>query len=186
MLLSIPLFYHKTPFNARSSLFTNFEKGGIINARIYKGEFMVVIKFYEEVDPSLLKYSVIVAKHEGKTVLCKHKERDTYELPGGHIEQGENSESAAFRELFEETSITRKDIKLHRLMDFSYPFDDCYVEVYAGRLNKDVQVSGDENDLYWSTLECDFFDMSKYAGEGNIGHILVHINYNKDVILKIQ
>ena len=128
-------------------------------------------------------------KNADRILMCVRK-KDPYKglsnLVGGKIEKDEESEMAAYRELFEETSITRKDIKLHRLMDFSYPFDDCYVEVYAGRLNKDVQVSGDENDLYWSTLECDFFDMSKYAGEGNIGHILVHINYNKDVILKIE
>lgn len=126
-------------------------------------------------------------KNADRILMCVRK-KDPYKglsnLVGGKIEKDEESETAAYRELFEETSITRKDIKLHRLMDFSYPFDDCYVEVYAGRLNKDVQVSGDENDLYWSTLECDFFDMSKYAGEGNIGHILVHINYNKDVIFK--
>lgn len=128
-------------------------------------------------------------KSADRILMCVRK-KDPYKglsnLVGGKIEKGEESEAAAYRELFEETSITYEDIKLHRLMDFSYPFDDCYVEVYAGRLNKDVQVSGDENDLYWSTLECDFFDMSKYAGEGNIGHILVHIDYNKDIILKIE
>ena len=126
-------------------------------------------------------------KSADRILMCVRK-KDPYKglsnLVGGKIEKGEESEAAAYRELFEETSITYEDIKLHRLMDFSYPFDDCYVEVYAGRLNKDVQVSGDETDLYWSTLECDFFDMSKYAGEGNIGHILVHIDYNKDIILK--
>lgn len=106
-------------------------------------------------------------------------------LVGGKIEKGEDSLSAAYRELAEETSITKEDIILTRLMDFTYPFDDCYVEVYAGRLNKDVKVSGDENDLYWSTLDCDFFDPGKYAGEGNIGHILMHIGYNKDKVLKI-
>ncbi|MBR6534118.1 MAG: NUDIX domain-containing protein, partial [Clostridia bacterium] len=103
-------------------------------------------------------------KNADRILMCVRK-KDPYKglsnLVGGKIEKDEESEMAAYRELFEETSITRKDIKLHRLMDFSYPFDDCYVEVYAGRLNKDVQVSGDENDLYWSTLECDFFDMSK-------------------------
>ncbi len=106
-------------------------------------------------------------------------------LVGGKIEKGEDSLSAAYRELFEETSITKEDIILTRLMDFTYPFDDCYVEVYAGRLNKTVDVSGDENYLYWSTLDCDFFDPEKYAGEGNIGHILMHIGYNKDKVLKI-
>lgn len=106
-------------------------------------------------------------------------------LVGGKIEKGEESLSAAYRELAEETSIIKEDIILTRLMDFTYPFDDCYVEVYAGRLNKSVEVCGDENDLYWSTLDCNFFDAGKYAGEGNIGHILMHIEYNKDKVLKI-
>ena len=106
-------------------------------------------------------------------------------LVGGKIEKGEESLSAAYRELAEETSITKEDIILTRLMDFTYPFDDCYVEVYAGRLNKSVEVCGDENDLYWSTLDCNFFDAGKYSGEGNIGHILMHIEYNKDKVLKI-
>ncbi len=123
-----------------------------------------------------------------RLLMCVRK-KDPYlglsNLVGGKIENGEDSEKAAYRELYEETSITKDDIRLTRLMDFTYPFDNCYVEVYAGRLNKDIDVKGDENELYWSTLDCDFFDMKKYAGEGNIGHILVHIEYNKDKILKI-
>ncbi|MBQ9080196.1 MAG: NUDIX domain-containing protein [Clostridia bacterium] len=61
------------------------------------------IEFYDCVDPALLRFSVIVARSEGKLVLCKHRERDTYEVPGGHIEQGESAEEAARRELYEET-----------------------------------------------------------------------------------
>lgn len=36
-------------------------------------------------------------------MFCKHKERDTYEVPGGHREPGETIEEAARRELYEET-----------------------------------------------------------------------------------
>lgn len=43
---------------------------------------MVEVKFYETVDDSLLKFAVIAAKHKGKWVFCKHKDRDTYECPG--------------------------------------------------------------------------------------------------------
>lgn len=42
------------------------------------------VKFYENIDDSLLKFAVIVSKSGGKWVFCKHKERDTYEIPGGH------------------------------------------------------------------------------------------------------
>ena len=70
-------------------------------------------------------------------------------------------------------------------MDFSYPLDDCYVEVYAGRLNKYVEVQGDENDLYWSDFNHNFFDSSQYAGYGNIGHIMELIWLYKDKQLKL-
>ena len=61
------------------------------------------VKFYDTVEDKLLKFAVIVAKSNGKWVLCKHKERDTYECPGGHREAGENIDDTAKRELYEET-----------------------------------------------------------------------------------
>ena len=62
-----------------------------------------IIKFYETADDSLLKFAVIVAQSNGKWVFCKHKERDTYECPGGHRESGEVIDDTAKRELYEET-----------------------------------------------------------------------------------
>ena len=62
-----------------------------------------IVKFYDTADDSLLKFAVIVAKLNGKWVFCKHKERSTYECPGGHREAGENIDDTAKRELYEET-----------------------------------------------------------------------------------
>lgn len=45
---------------------------------------MVEVNFYDNVDDELLKFAVIIAKTNGKWVFCKHKERETYEVPGGH------------------------------------------------------------------------------------------------------
>lgn len=42
------------------------------------------VNFYEEIEDSLLKFAVIVAKSAGKWVFCKHKDRNTLEIPGGH------------------------------------------------------------------------------------------------------
>ena len=62
------------------------------------------VNFYDKVDDNLLKFAVIISKSKGKWVVCKHKERDTYELPGGHRENGERIDDTAKRELMEETS----------------------------------------------------------------------------------
>lgn len=133
-------------------------------------------------------YNVLMVYNKGmdKLLMCKRL-KDPYKglsnLVGGKIEIGETGIEAAYRELLEETNISKDDISLHHLMDFTYHLQDCYVEVYVGRLKREIPVSGDENILYWSDLDKNFFDMSLYAGEGNIGHMIEHVNYVKDKIL---
>ena len=69
------------------------------------------VKFYDTVDDKLLKFAVIISQSIGKWVFCKHKERDTYEMPGGHREEGESILETASRELQEETGAVKFDIK---------------------------------------------------------------------------
>lgn len=64
---------------------------------------MTKVQFYDSVDDDLLRFAVIIARAEGKLVFCKHRERDTYEIPGGHREEGEEILDTARRELQEET-----------------------------------------------------------------------------------
>jgi 8-oxo-dGTP diphosphatase len=130
-------------------------------------------------------YNVIMVynRDEDQLLLCKRL-KDPYKglsnLVGGKIEAGEAGLEAAYRELEEETGITRNDIELRHVMDFTYYYQPCYVEVYAGRLKHDVSVSGEENELYWSDLNRNFFDMSLFAGEGNIGHMLEQVKLYRD------
>ena len=135
-------------------------------------------------------YNVIVVFNQqmDKMLMCRRKKEPYKNLSnfvGGKIEDNENGFDAAYRELFEETSIKSNDISLTHLVDFSYPLDNCYVEVYVGKLNKYVKVQGDENDLYWSELNHNFFDSSQYAGYGNIGHIMELIWLYKDKQFKL-
>jgi 8-oxo-dGTP diphosphatase len=69
------------------------------------------VKFYDNVDDDLLKFAVIISKSMGKWVFCKHKKRNTYEIPGGHREKGETIFETAKRELVEETGAIDFDIK---------------------------------------------------------------------------
>lgn len=72
---------------------------------------MTEVNFYDEVDDSLLEFTVIISKSNGKWVFCKHKERYTFEVPGGHRETGEKIEDTAVRELKEETGAVDFNIK---------------------------------------------------------------------------
>lgn len=64
---------------------------------------MLEVNFYEYIPDELLKFAVIIARTKGKWIFCKHMDRETYEIPGGHREKGESIEAAAERELREET-----------------------------------------------------------------------------------
>ncbi|PKR77356.1 NUDIX hydrolase [Halalkalibacillus sediminis] len=126
---------------------------------------------------------MIYNKDMNQLLMCKRLKnpyKGLSNLVGGKIEIGEAGIDSAYRELYEETCISQEDINLHHLMDFKYYQQNCYVEVYVGRLKRDVRVSGDENVLYWSELNKDFFDMSLYAGEGNIGHMIEQVNMVRD------
>ena len=72
---------------------------------------MLEVNFYDTVDDDLLKFAVIISQSNGKWVFCKHKERDTYEVPGGHREEGEDILETAKRELWEETGAVKFGIE---------------------------------------------------------------------------
>lgn len=56
-------------------------------------------------------FVVIVTQYQDKWVWVKHRERDTWEIPEGHIEKGESADEAASRELIEETGAIKFSIK---------------------------------------------------------------------------
>jgi 8-oxo-dGTP diphosphatase len=137
----------------------------------------------------MLGYNLILVYSEDRSelLMCKRK-KDPYKgmsnFVGGKIEPGENGLDAAYRELWEETSITKEDITLRHLMDFTYYYQDCYVEAYVGRLQRLVSIHGEENALYWSGFDHNFFDTALYAGEGNIGHLLEQVEMYRDLLLE--
>ena len=130
---------------------------------------------------------VIFNKNMSKVLMCK-RTKEPYKgklnLVGGKVEKEEDELHAAYRELEEETGIKRDDIKLINVMNFNYKLQDMELEVYAGRLNKEVKLVEEINKLLWVDKNDNFFDIDKYAGEGNIGHMLRQVEIYKDEVLK--
>lgn len=134
-----------------------------------------------------LNVIIVYNKEEDKILMCHRKKepyKGLYNLVGGKIEENEEYMYAAYRELNEESGITSDDIKLVHIMDFKYNINDIELQVYAGKLNKDVEVQDEVNKLYWFDVNENFFDSSKFAGEGNIGHMIEQVKLYKDKILK--
>lgn len=134
-------------------------------------------------------YNLIMVYNEkaDKLLMCKRNKdpyKGLYNLVGGKIDSGEDGYSSAYRELQEETGISKNDIELKHLMDFTYYFQKCYVEVYVGRLKNKVKLIEEEHELFWSDLNHNFFDASIYAGEGNIGHMVEQVNMYRDLLLE--
>lgn len=118
---------------------------------------------------------MIYNQTKDKLLFCKRVKNPyegLYNFVGGKIEDDEDGFNAAYRELYEETGISKKDVQLNHMMDFTYYNQDCYVEVYVGHLVKEVILKEELHPLYWLELTENYFDMNKFAGEGNIGHIV--------------
>ena len=64
-----------------------------------------------QINDEELKFAVIVSKLNGKFIYVRHKERKTWEVPGGHRELNEDIDDTAARELKEETGAVKFDIK---------------------------------------------------------------------------
>lgn len=122
---------------------------------------------------------MIYNQDEDRLLFCKRlwdPYEGMYNLVGGKIDDGENGFAAAYRELYEETGILAEDVELTHMMDFTYYNQKCYVEVYVGTLNKDVDLKPEKHPLHWLSLDEDFFSLEKFAGEGNIGHMIEQVN----------
>lgn len=89
----------------------------------------MIVSCHELDDSVTLKISVIVARDNRGFVFVKHQNRDTWEIPGGHIEAGETATEAAIRELKEETGAL--NFTISEICNYSVSVDDS---ISYGRL----------------------------------------------------
>jgi 8-oxo-dGTP diphosphatase len=99
----------------------------------------------DSVDKKLLKYVVICAEWKGCLIWVRHKDRMTWEIPGGHIEFGENAWEAACRELVEETGAS--EYSLSRVCVYSVTRNGttsfgmlCFAKVEAYKVTGEYEI----------------------------------------------
>jgi len=70
------------------------------------------IDFYTpgQIPDEKIAFVVTAARYEDKWIFSRHKQRTTWDMPGGHREPGETLMEAARRELWEETGTEEADI----------------------------------------------------------------------------
>ena len=155
--------------------------------RVYKDINGVNVRIKDQLfGGKMKKYNVIVVfdKDLNKTLMCKRTKepyKGMFNLVGGKIERENDGLNEAYRELNEETNITSEDISLIHFMNIEYVVFDKLIEVYYGILNKAVNLIEEVNKLEWVSINDNFFDMNKYAGEGNIGHIIEKIKISMNM-----
>lgn len=121
---------------------------------------------------------VVFDKDLKNTLICKRTKEPyigMYNLVGGKIEKEQDGLNEAYRELREETNIKKEDIDLIHFMNLTYIKWNKELEVYYGILKQEVELIEEVNKLEWVNIDDNFFDLNKYAGEGNIGHIIEEI-----------
>lgn len=126
------------------------------------------------------RMNLIVVFNQDKTklLMCertKEPQKGQLNLVGGKIEKDDDNLNEAYRELQEETGITKDDIDLVYFMTCNYHTLNKGLEIYYGVLNKNVELVEEVNKLVWVSEDDNFFDFTKYAGEGNLGHIIAEI-----------
>lgn len=112
----------------------------------------IIVDFYNDtnIPDELLKFAVIAARYNGKWIFCRHKQRDTYEIPVGHREPGEDINDTAKREMQEETG--------------SIDFAIAPVSVYS--------VTKDGNTTYGKLFFAEIHSLGELPKEMEIGEII--------------
>ena len=108
-------------------------------------------------------------------VRAKEPYKGLYNFVGGKVEENESNDDAAYRELFEETGISNKDVELDHFMDLNYFKYQNNLQVYYGILNHEVNLREEKNKLEWLTINDEMLNNSKFAGNYNIPHIIRQI-----------
>ena len=125
-----------------------------------------------------LNLIIVFNKELNEALFCiraKEPYKGMYNFVGGKVEEGETNGEAAYRELYEETGITKEDIELDHFMDLNYFKYENNLQVYYGILKNEVILVEERNKLEWVPINEELLNTKKFAGNYNIPHMITQI-----------
>ena len=125
-----------------------------------------------------LNLIIVFNKELNEALFCiraKEPYKGMYNFVGGKVEVGETNEEAAYRELYEETGISKSDIELDHFMDLNYFKYENNLQVYYGILKNKVTLVEERNKLEWVPINEELLNTKKFAGNYNIPHMITQI-----------
>ncbi|HDU1457453.1 TPA: NUDIX hydrolase [Staphylococcus pseudintermedius] len=179
----------------------HFEEKTISKESIYKGKIIEVEKHKVSLPNNETAYREVV-KHNGAVAICaltpdqqvilvkqyrKALEQELLEIPAGKLEPGEDRESAAMRELEEETGYKAKKLTLIGEVYGTPGFSNEKISVYFADNLVEGKVNLDEDEFIEKVLYS--LDDVKKAVEARtiedaktfiaFQHLLLHYNHSK-------
>ncbi|WP_214539389.1 NUDIX hydrolase [Staphylococcus pseudintermedius] len=179
----------------------HFEEKTISKESIYKGKIIEVEKHKVSLPNNETAYREVV-KHDGAVAICaltpdqqvilvkqyrKALEQELLEIPAGKLEPGEDRESAAMRELEEETGYKAKKLTLIGEVYGTPGFSNEKISVYFADNLVEGKVNLDEDEFVEKVLYS--LDDVKKAVEARtiedaktfiaFQHLLLHYNHSK-------
>ncbi|MDL2296304.1 NUDIX domain-containing protein [Lachnospiraceae bacterium OttesenSCG-928-E19] len=113
-------------------------------------------------------------------IRAKDPFKGMYNFVGGKVDGDESDILAAYRELSRDAGIAPGDVQLYHFMNMYFAVDDYELIVFVGKLSHDKELIEEKNKLVWVDLDENFFDVNKYAGNGNIGLIIAEIKKSRE------
>lgn len=116
--------------------------------------------------------TIVFNKECDKVLMCWHEKQRAYNFIGGSIKDGESKKDASYRELLEETGITKDDIQLFTVrQEIVFGNKDLYkndwdMYITYGVLNKGVTLKEEKNRLCWLPITSEEIDVNS-MGYGN-------------------
>lgn len=179
----------------------HFEEKTISKESIYKGKIIEVEKHKVSLPNNETAYREVV-KHNGAVAICaltpdqqvilvkqyrKALEQELLEIPAGKLEPGEDRESAAIRELEEETGYKAKKLTLIGEVYGTPGFSNEKISVYFADNLVEGKVNLDEDEFVEKVLYS-LDDVKKAVAARTIEdaktfiafqHLLLHYNHSK-------